>query len=194
MEKSSKIVYVLIIVAGFFWLGGGLKNCQSGLVDNCPELAKSDTIILIDTIFDTIPGKPISQAKQIDSIPYAVETIGEVDTSAIIADYLMKRIYVDSMKDERMLIIVYDTIGANKLLGRYLEYHILRPQTIVKSSTVNNYYKPRSGFYLGLSAGKNQAGPAALFVRPKWAGSASYDFINRGIHASTFFNIGFNKR
>lgn len=94
------------------------------------------------TITDTIPGDSVPVYYIVDRpVPYEVlvpDTIpSEIDTFLIIKDYLSRVAYNDTLKDDTSaLVVVIDTLQANRIKGRGFVFQNRRP-TATNTTIIN---------------------------------------------------------
>lgn len=116
-----------------------------------------------------------------DSIIY-LDT--EVDTMAILADYLARLVYTDTIRnDSSALIVVKDTITRNRIISRQVSFQNRR-QTSVIFNTTNITYE-NIGVFGGMMAignsGRFGIGPAVLLVHNQSAYSLGFDLLNKDV-------------
>jgi hypothetical protein len=99
----------------------------------CPEIVKSDTVTLIDTVFlqEDVIKKPYTPA--ISGIIYKDSVKSADSIIKIPAAY----IYKDSLIDENLGIYITDTT-AGKILGRGIRYNLKVPLKITETKTITN--------------------------------------------------------
>jgi hypothetical protein len=154
----------------------------------CPEIVKSDTVTLIDTVFlqEDVIKKPYTPA--ISGIIYKDSVKSADSIIKIPAAY----IYKDSLIDENLGIYITDTT-AGKILGRGIRYNLKVPLKITETKTITNTIEkkvPAAGLFVGLEAGLPlRIAPEVEYISKKgMAYSYNYDLINRS------HSLGFKKR
>ena len=132
--KAKRIIKFLLIgfIAGFFL---SLFLWEKYL--------SSDEVI---TLYDTtrvevqveipIPYEVISYKYHVDTVfkpvldTFLQEVILPIDTSEIIAEYVKKRVYIDTIVDDDLVAYLNEDIQFNKITNRDFSYQILRPMYI----------------------------------------------------------------
>lgn len=117
------------ILTSFFWLilfciiclwigyGIGIRKQKSS--------TQRDTVTVTDSLFlpMPVPGKYI-----------IVEVPADVDTAAILKDYYTQKIYDDTLvHNNRLNLVLRDTVYNNKLLGRTVNYTLSNPVPRIES-------------------------------------------------------------
>ena len=118
-------------------------------------------ITRIETFYDTIPGDSIPYPVMV-KVPYPVyidsivEIPADVDTLSILKDYFSTKYYRDTITDDTsMFVIIIDTIGQNRIIGRGALFQNLREKAIITT----NIYKDtdtKNKFLIGGYAGFNK--------------------------------------
>lgn len=150
MRKFMKInkfyigIFITLLVISLAFAGGYKYYNYTH-----PVTTVTDTITIVDTVTHTIIKDSISYVEKIDTLYWPRDTVfKDVDTAAILVDYYARygydRVYADSL----ISVDFYDIVSENKIVAStFLNYKILRPQTIItNTTTVNNYSS-----YLNLS-------------------------------------------
>lgn len=163
MKTKQWILIVIILVAVIL-----LQRFHCGGSDNMPP--KNDTTVVIDTVwkkYDSVVYKKVKVIKVIhdtlpvEYYPHPMYDSLKVQYEELAQDYLVKRIYVDTLNVPQLkgLFIVTDTVKNNVLLGRSWNSSYTIP-TVTKTVTVNNYPQPKRQLYVGggLSANLNSLG------------------------------------
>lgn len=145
--KNPKIyigIAIVLIILGLTFFGGYRYYGHTH-----PITTVTDTITIVDTVTHTIIKDSISYVEKIDTLYWPGDTVfKDVDTAAILVDYYARygydRVYADSL----ISVDFYDIVSENKIVAStFLNYKILRPQTIItNTTTINNYSS-----YLNLS-------------------------------------------
>ena len=110
------------------------------------------------------------------------------DTAAIVADYIRKIAYSDTlMNDSSAFILVRDTVQYNRITNRTKQIRIY-------SHTKTIVIPPKAHFYGGIGIGGNRnsfgvTGNLALQTRRNRLYTASYDILNKSVYLSVYWRI-----
>jgi len=102
----------------------------------CPQIT-SDTLIIKDTAFISFPPDTLFLPSDTVFLPSDTQP---VDTLAILADYYNKYTYPWVKQDTNIIITGITEVHKNRMTLNYLQYKLLRPQTIIHNTTVINQY------------------------------------------------------
>lgn len=188
MKRDILYISIILLLALF------IANVK---FDFIPSPCPANISVIHKTTYDTVKG---------DSIPYIVykgkpkadtvkkyATILEnIDTFAIISDYLLTRIYNDTfINDTSYFIAISDTLQGNSIVGRSLFFQNLRPIAI-NTYTTTIQQQPKHTFYAGAHTGITKAKLPVFAPSFVWANkkgrliSVNFDVINSetrlGIH------------
>jgi hypothetical protein len=96
----------------------------------------TDTITIVDTLTHTIVKDSISYSETIDTLYVPADTFFvDIDTMAILKDYYARYGYSREYKDSLIQVDFYDIVSQNKIVAStFLNYKILRPQTIITNT------------------------------------------------------------
>ena len=149
--------------------------------NKCPEVAPKEivtTIIKHDT-------QTITAYEPMPVLTIRDTVTREVDTVAIVQDYLSKRIYNDTLRSKYGFVVVIDTIYQNRISDRKVSFDFSVPEVHITTA-------PRNQVYFGLNLGGSKDfisfGPS-LFLKTKtdkiYSINASYTSQSR-----LYYNIG----
>lgn len=112
-EILTSFFWLILFCIICLWIGYGIGTRQQN------NRTQRDTVTLTDILFlpMPVPGKYI-----------IVEVPADVDTAAILKDYYTQKIYDDTLvHNNRMNLVLRDTVYNNKLLGRTVNYTLSNP-------------------------------------------------------------------
>ena len=162
--KNLKNLLIIVLVVVILLL----RQCNGrGTPGQDKIITKIKTEIKIDTITVLIP-KYIPKWR--DKYLPSDTTYIDVDTIAILQDYLASYIYSDTIANDSIKIIINDSITRNQIAGRDLKYEILYP---IKTITITEeHYLNKREFYVGPRIGASlnalkYIGVEALFKTKK---------------------------
>lgn len=136
---KNLLIVVLIVVILLLRQCGGKEIPGEDVI-----ITKIETEIEIDTISVIVP-KYIPQWR--DKYLPSDTTYLNVDTAAILQDYLAAYLYSDTIADDSVRIIINDSITRNQIAARDLKYEILYP---IKTITITEeHYLNKREFYVG---------------------------------------------
>jgi hypothetical protein len=145
MTTKQVLIGIGVLACLSVAFAGGYKYHQ--LYEKCPEI-KRDTVYLTDTLVYYIPNDihhyhdSLIYVTHYDTIP------ADVDTAAILSDYYALHEYNRTWKDTLLKVDVTDWISENRVRDTRFSYQILRPQTIITNTVIENHYNHR--IYVGL--------------------------------------------
>ena len=151
-DKLSGLIIVGLVCMVFFQ-----RQCSS----HGDQVPKSDTTVVVDTFWrkpkDHLVVREVPVLKEIE-VPVASKPEYLADTNypalkaqyeALVKLFILKRVYSDSVKiDDFGYLNITDTVQENKLLKRKYRHDYLIP-VVTKSTTINNYAKPKRQLYVG---------------------------------------------
>lgn len=133
---KSLLVIVLLLGIGFFI---GYKKVDRTSLDDTSVY--SDTVYKYDTITKFINNDIYQYKETIDTIYYPDSIPSDIDTLAILKDYYSKNKITREWSDTNLYVKLVDEISQNKIVNsNWLEYKILKPQTIVTNTEVVHKY------------------------------------------------------
>lgn len=186
LTAQNVIIVVLVIVIIF------MQECR-----HCPKSTETK-VEVHDTTYKHFPPETLTVEK-----PhwYKVETTdtipANVDTLAIIKDYLAKYYYVQTIKDTNLSVTITDTVTQNKIAGRGFSYQILKTQQIItNTTTITPATKTKMFAGLQLNGSKTQFGFApslAIETKKEHLYAIGYDVLNGSIQGSLYFKIKLKK-
>ena len=143
------IVVLILIFSNFFY---GCKN-NNGKIPVATQdsvlQTPQDTIFVYDTLY--LESEVVSFPILRDTIIYKdVLVYPTIDTSAILRDYIAKKVNIDTLKIDHGYVTVIDTVSGGNILSRKYFSKIKLP---VKESTEKIKEEPRGNLYLGLNGG-----------------------------------------
>jgi len=142
------LIIVLIIITLFQFQ----KGCFS-----LPEEGRIDTVIKIETKWDTIIKTTQVYIPKWDTIVKEIFIKEPIDTPEIIKDYFSKYYYVDIIDlDSLGFIIVKDTISQNKIHSRQVTSNLNIPTTTITQTITKTSYINRRELYIGMGLGFNR--------------------------------------
>lgn len=140
--KNLLIVVLIVVILLLRQCGGKVISGEDVVI------TKVETVTNIDTITVFVPEYV---PKWRDKYLPADTAYRDVDTSAILKDYLAAYIYSDTIADDSVSIVINDSITRNQIAGRSLTYEILYP---IKTITITEeHYLNRREFYVGPKIG-----------------------------------------
>ncbi|MDI1233186.1 MAG: hypothetical protein PSX81_02765 [bacterium] len=161
--------------------------------DSIIQVKNADTTIAITHFTD-------STSHVINNINYYVtKTIttnipAVIDTQAVLKDYYSKKTGSNNYRDSNMSITVFDTLFKNSIVGRGLNYKILRPNTTIEKTITNTVTKTierkSRDWYVG-SGYTTQYGiyPTLSFVTNKWQVNTGAFYFNPKNQVYPFINL-----
>ncbi len=192
---------VIAVLVAVIFLQRSCNKCPS---ISTTSVTKTDTVYLTvrDTtvVFHPMPSEVLQNGV---SIPITIhDTIFSVikepiDTAAILADYYLTRIYIDTAQFRYGHLITKDSVTQNKLLGRNVVAYFDKIPQITNTVTLNPVLKNK--LYIGFDIGSNGtstlgAGPLLLFQTKKdQLYHAGVDIMTGGAyyHVGTLWKIHF---
>lgn len=134
------VVFVLLLIIQ--------RSCFTPI----PPVNPNDTIIKIETRWDTIRLISKVYIPKLDTI-IRVDTIkGKVDTLEILKDYFSKCYYVDTINlDTLGFILIKDTITQNKIHSRQTSSNLYIPTITITKTVIENKRELYWGVGLGLT-------------------------------------------
>lgn len=142
----------------------------------------------------TIPGDSIPYPVKVNvPVPVYVDRFTDtgkmvVDTAAIIAQYLERVIYNDTIRDSSMIAILNETVSRNRIVERKVWLQNLRAQAITYTTTVA---EPSPQWLAGVSGnvigGRIGIGAGVVYVRKRDAFSATV--YTNGVQAAYYYRL-----
>jgi hypothetical protein len=142
----------------------------------------------------TVPGDSVPYVVQVKvPVPVFIDHIVDtnnmvVDTAAIIAKYLERVVYNDTIRDSSMLAILNETVSRNRIVERKVWLQNLRPQAITYTTTV---VEPSPQWLAGVSGnvigGRIGIGAGVVYVRKRDAFTLSV--YTNGVQGSYMWKI-----
>lgn len=130
--------------------------------------------------------------QQVSPIVYKnqkVLKLAKIDTQSIISQYFTKRVTQNTYLDSNLSISVFDTLYQNSILGRSLNYKILRPSTQI-TKTISQKQK---GLYVGASYFPSSGVyPNVSYAFKNWQIGAG--IVNLNKQTIPFFNLQYKIR
>jgi len=127
-----------------------------------------------------------------------------VDTAKIIADYFVKRTYIDTLKnDSSALVAVVDTVINNRITGRQFTFQNRRETAYVINNTTVTHIQKQPLFRLGIGAsfqysqktkGFDLGAGAMLVTRPGFYIGYNYGIIQQQHGVNVGWIVSFRKR
>lgn len=152
--KLSWHYIVILLLIGVIILQ---HQCSTG--HDCPEVTEhSDTTIVPGDFFldliaekDTVKEDTTIYKWRTREVPADID----IDTPAIVEDYLATRYYSDTFQeDSNFMAVVEDSVRNNRIVHRRFKHQNKREKKIITNTTeIKN--KPRNQLYLGLEGGGN---------------------------------------
>tara|TARA_R110002020_G_scaffold289469_1_gene504941 strand:+ start:701 stop:1351 length:651 start_codon:yes stop_codon:yes gene_type:complete len=145
--KNIQTVLIVVLIVIIFLL----RECQG----NKQPQPTPETIVKIETKYDTIIKEVISYVpKWRTKIETVHDTIHDtvllnIDTLAILEDYFSTYSYTDTIKEDSVEFILFDTITQNRIISRGATYTLLYPTTTITKESVLNKRELYIGFGLG---------------------------------------------
>lgn len=131
----------------------------------CPDGGEPITTVVIDTQYvDKVVTKPVYKPGETQYLPGRIDTIpADVDTTAILKDYLATRIYNDTIKvDSIGFVYLVDTVSRNEILARSFKANYKIP-LIKETITTIIPPKPKNQLYVGVEGIGNKQEPISFF-------------------------------
>jgi len=189
-ENESKFYFLIILILIAVILLQ--KSCGKGKV----EPPKNDTIIIIDTTYETyVKYVPTYVPKWHTKIEYIHDTTFEIDTTYVIGDYYSTYFYKDSLITDTLCFYINDSISQNKIKSRSLNYVLSLPTIHINSIVNTNKAEFYYGFGLvGSKTGINFFGPELLLKTKKknvyGLGIGIDGNFNPNVSLRTYWKIG----
>jgi hypothetical protein len=178
------IIFTLAILLSF-------RECNPKIKESVKEVIKYDTV----TITKQLPA-PKTDTVFLNRDVYKRVIIKEkvteeIDTSAIINEFLKTKIYTRTLKDDSVAYVsMTDTVCGNTLLGGVFTYKHRAPIVIERTKTV---FKPHGGLLLGFTTNISDESDlfvSGLYLSPnKGAYQIGYSPISKTIEVGIFFRI-----
>ena len=187
---------IIVILLGLLLLQ---RECTP--VPDCPPCDPCTLQHCDTTIGDTI----VYQDTTYIPVPYFIDTGSTkyiympVDTSAIIADYLTKKYYSDTLvNDSNLFVAIYDVMQYNSIISRQPVIRFF-PTIITKTNTVVKDPVLVRKLFAGIGVGRNPKEfslTANLMYISKRdnAYSFSYDVLNKDMYVTMYWKIKLKKR
>lgn len=105
-----------------------------------------------------------------------------VDTQRIIDDYLLSKIYVDTIKTEHFSFILRDTVYMNSLIGREFSYNLTYP-IITRAKEL-----PKRKFSIFLM-GDSRLSTSIVFTKDRLLIQGGYDFKSQTPYVGVGFKL-----
>ncbi len=194
MKTLPWIIIIVLIVVVFLQ-----RECTP--VPDCPpclpctlqhcDSTKGDTVFYQDTTYVPVPHFIDTGSTKYVYIP--------VDSADIIADYLSKKEYGDTLaNDTNLFIAVYDVMQYNRIISRHpvIKFY---PTIVTKTNTVTLNAEPVRKLFAGMGVGRNPhefSLTANLMYMSKRdnAYSFSYDVFNKDMYLTMYWKIKLKKR
>jgi len=134
--------FILAAALYFCWLPNHCVPCGSGkVVSHEVDSTGIDTVYRTIMRTDSVPVVRWKSRTHTDTVKKSDTVPRDVDTSAIVADYLRTRFYKDTVGDSTMRAIIADSVRANRIVDRKVAMKNLRSTQIDKRTIVEP--KPR---------------------------------------------------
>lgn len=197
MNKTTLIIIIILLSFGAGFFVGRQKQPQP------PEqkiIVRHDTVtkesVLIDTIIKTkiqyLPAEP-------DTVIDTVKLINAIDTGQILKDYLLTRIYKDTLiNDSNLFFKLFAKVNRNRLIYDSVNYKVFKKWYVVENNiytdSIKQTYLKRSGrLWLGASfnvIGNKSFTPELIYTTPTFlAVGAGYDVVNNSVNCSVLFRL-----
>lgn len=135
----------------------GFSSCEYFRKDKNPEVISKnparDSIPVHDTVYVETEVEVQVPVEIINERIEYREIEAKVDTAAIIAVYLQKRAFLDTLKMEYGYVSVIDTLSGNSIVSRKFFPKIKVPS---KEKIVYQEKEPEPSFYVGINAGMDK--------------------------------------
>ena len=164
MSTSDNKSYNKTILLCAFFLGFAVAFCIVHFTNlHKKNIAHTQTVRIIDSVNIQVP-VPVPGKTIYVNVPT------DVDTSAILREHYSKNIYQDTLvNDNRLRLVLRDTVFNNRLTGRTLYYDYLYQNiTYCNNEIVLNAY-------LGMHLQSVMAG----YKKKRWKYYAGYEFYSR---------------
>lgn len=111
------------------------------------------------------------------------------DTLAALRTYFSSRTTRSTYRDSNISITVYDTLFANSIAGRSLDYKMLKANTLTTRTVISR----RNGWYIGAAvSSKGSLSPSVSYSFKNWQLGASV--VRSGAQAIPFINLQYKIR
>lgn len=134
MKLKIYIIAGAIVLTSILGFIGGYRTYPH--INPCPTIT-SDTIFVRDTVWYNIHDTITNTIVERDTISVPVEIPSEVDTAAILKDYLSVYRYLWEKQDSNISLKLYTTITKNKPINYDLSYKWLKPQQVIVNNIDN---------------------------------------------------------
>jgi len=181
--KNIKNILIVILFGVILFLTISKRN-QKPLK---PEIiTKTDTITLSVPHYVPKPYPVFQDTGSYHAVPVYLKE--PADTAAIVADYIRKIAYIDTLQnDSNAFILVVDTLQYNRIRSRSKTIHIYSRTKIIRIPV-------HAHFFAGLGVGGSRSmfgvtGNISLLTKRQRLYSASYDILNKSIFVSVQWKI-----
>lgn len=194
MKFNSHVKYILIItilLLVIIWM----RKCGPGRT--IKMVTKTDTVRVTfrDTVYKTkqIPYTIVYRDTLLRFIDDTLYIVEPVDTAQILTDYFARRYYIDTSQVKGGLVIIYDTVSENRIMGRSL--YFTGKETIV-TNTITGYkeYPNRLRLLGGFQVFGNKTNPLAGIGGSILLQTRDYKSFTAGvsfIHGYGYYQAGY---
>lgn len=183
-KEKNTIIGILITIVIIFSFTVGYQTYPKW---NTPDVV-NDTIWKVDTVEHTIVDTFPWFVTKRDTVIYRDTVPADIDTSAIIKEYLSVRYYTRQWQDSSVIITVDDAVSENRLIDQSLRYEITRPQSII--NVTENKYSYSRYLYAGLQTDMKTASVSLFYADKRALYGLGYDPFNKRINLTTGIKIG----
>lgn len=171
LKAIGIVVAGLVVVVCFYMYIHREKKVQYTTINNYYDSTQTKLASPAPIIINNIPATSIDYPKTID-------------TPAVVRDYYSKNVQYAEYRDTNISISITDTTQKNSVVGRGIEYKILKPiaQTLAPL---------KRELYAGLSVYKGGFIPKVLIKDKKGKlYGGGYDVINKNIYLEMSLKLG----
>lgn len=162
--KRSSILFLLFYALACIFLGFGIGR----RIYHRPLIETKDTVFSSGIVY--VPEPEIIEV-------YIPEPPELIDTAAIIQDYLMAKVYNDTLiSNSEITAVLKDTVYQNSILGRSFIYTLSTPVLKCQQRPVSLFLAADSRYTASL-----------IITRDRWLIQGGYDFKNK----APYLGIGF---
>ncbi len=189
MNKNIKYILQTLSVVGLILAAILFKRQFISSPDGQSKpLSKPDTTVTIVQYIDSST-HTVNHVTEILYKNGKVKTPSKFDTLAVLRAYFTSRIAQNTYRDSNISITVYDTLLANAIAGRSLDYKVLKPSSVV-TKTVR---VPSKGLYIGAVISPSaQVYPTVCYNFKNWMVGAS--MVRSGSKTIPLFNLQYKIR
>lgn len=197
MNKNI-IIFILMLIPSMvgFYAGYEFKKNHN------PPTYLTDTVTVTDTTL-RLKYDSALQVINTNGLPQLIkiiEVINHTDSTQSTNQQINKStnlyVYADSVRNKDLALYIFDTITANKIIGRGINYKILRPDSIITIETTNTITKEvaRGKLFVGTQFGVNGSNmllaPHVLYTtKNKLAFSLGYELIKKVPTVGIYYKI-----